>query len=181
MRFFPVHPPHLAGITILAVVIGYFLHIEGFGQLTTLTVALGVWVALTSIAAVRHVDPPAFPVIPHSSRNGGRTEVSYIAWSFSSRDGRANSTTMRKLRSVAAERLRLHGIDPQDRSAVEWALGRRAASVLYRDAEHTATRREIDLCLDALERVDGTRAHPAPAWRAPNDHTQSYQSSPPPR
>lgn len=97
----------------------------------------------------------AWPALPDEQRGGHRHDVSQISWSLTTRDGRISDHGLRRLRAVAGSRLRLVGIDPDDDTAVEAALGPRGLRTLRATASTAPTMRDLDACLTALDTLEG--------------------------
>ncbi|WP_020015293.1 hypothetical protein [Promicromonospora sukumoe] len=108
------------------------------------------------------VEDPGWPRVPTTARAGGRHDVSDLSWSTFGRDGRVTDRVVRRVRALAADRLRAHGVDPSDPAAkaeVERLLGARVVAQLA--SRESPTARTLQTWLDAVERLG-----PAPATRA---------------
>ncbi len=102
----------------------------------------------------------SWPSLPEEERGGQRHELSQISWSLTGRDGRVAEYGLRQLRGVAAGRLRVAGVDPDDDAAVRAALGEPAWRTLRATASAPPTVRALDACLTALENLEGAPREP---------------------
>lgn len=99
----------------------------------------------------------ADPEWPHQSvtaRAGGRPDLSELGWSVFGRDGRVTQRVVRRIRAIAADRIRAHGIDPEDPAAhadIERLLGATVLDQLRSNRPPTA--RTVQTWLDAIERL----------------------------
>ncbi|GAB2484461.1 hypothetical protein GCM10027063_28030 [Promicromonospora xylanilytica] len=97
---------------------------------------------------------PEWPRTPVEARAGGRHDVSDLGWSVFGRDGHVTDRVVRRIRALAADRLRAHGIDPADPAAqphAERLLGARVLRQLKSGQPPTA--RTVKTWLDAIERL----------------------------
>ena len=97
----------------------------------------------------------AWPALADEHRGGHRHEVAHTSWSLTTREGRISDHGLRRLRTVAAGRLRLAGIDPEDDAAVTAAIGARGLRTLRATASTAPTMRDLDACLTALDTLEG--------------------------
>lgn len=126
-------------------------------------IALGVAAATVLGTVVGHRElghDLAWPALPTTESGGLRHEVSQLSWTLTSRDGHVSPQGLRRLREVAASRLRLAGLDPEDDAAVRAALGEPAWRVLRADTADPATVRALSACLTALEQLPGANHEP---------------------
>ena len=148
----------LAGL--VAAALGYWQivdlwHAAAGAALTVAATAL--WSRTESV-----VQDPEWPRVPTTARAGGRHDVSDLSWSTFGRDGRVTDRVVRRVRALAADRLRAHGVDPSDpdsKAEVERLLGARVVAQLA--SRESPTARTLQTWLDAVERLG-----PAPATRA---------------
>ena len=97
---------------------------------------------------------PEWPRNPVEARAGGRHDVSDLGWSVFGRDGHVTDRVVRRIRALAADRLRAHGIDPTDPAAepaAERLLGARVLQQLK--SRQPPTARTVKTWLDAIERL----------------------------
>ncbi|MEE6280125.1 hypothetical protein [Georgenia sp. MJ170] len=121
-------------------------------------IALGAvaTVALSTLTGHREIGGDlGWPALPADERGGHRHEVSQLSWSLTDRDGRVGERGLRRLRDVAAGRLRLAGIDPDDDDAVRAAIGEHAWRTLRITRDNRPTVRALDACLTALDDLQG--------------------------
>lgn len=107
------------------------------------------------------VEDPEWPRVPTTARAGGRHDVSDLSWSTFGRDGRVTDRVVNRVRALAADRLRAHGVDPADpasKTEIERLLGARVVAQLA--SREAPTARTLQTWLDAVERLG-----PAPATR----------------
>ncbi|MEV0891146.1 hypothetical protein [Promicromonospora sp. NPDC050262] len=117
---------------------------------TAVTVALAALWARTDNA----VADPEWPHVVTEARAGGRHDVSDLSWSTFTRDGRVTERVVRRVRALAADRVRAHGVDPTDPDAlpdVERLLGARVVRQLT--SREAPTARTLQSWLDAIERL----------------------------
>jgi hypothetical protein len=148
-------------VLIAAAVTAAVLWITGADLAHTLTIALGaasaglVWVALPE-----H-DPGEWPDEAGSTKDGARREVVRLSWSLRPRRGRVQPPAVARVRDLARHRLALRGLDlddPAQQGEIERLLGGSAHRVLQPSARRLPRRRALVECLDALDRLDPSRA-----------------------
>ncbi|PUB26204.1 hypothetical protein C8K30_106293 [Promicromonospora sp. AC04] len=126
-------------------------------------VALAVAASVLWSGTEATVDDPQWPPVAIEARAGGRHDVSDLGWSVFGRDGLITDRVVRRVRALAADRLRAHGVDPSDPAArpdAERLLGARVHRQLLSHAPPTA--RTMQTWLDAIERL-GAAPTTAPA------------------
>lgn len=97
---------------------------------------------------------PEWPRTPVEARAGGRHDVSDLGWSVFGRDGHVTDRVVRRIRALAADRLRAHGIDPADPAAEPDAERLLGAHVLRQlKSGRPPTARTVKTWLDAIERL----------------------------
>jgi hypothetical protein len=117
---------------------------------TALACALGILWSATDATT----DDPEWPRPPVAARAGGRHDVSDLGWSVFGRDGYVTDRIVRRIRALAADRLRVHGVDPADPAAepdAERLLGARVLRQLK--SRQPPTARTVQTWLDAIERL----------------------------
>jgi hypothetical protein len=100
------------------------------------------------------VPDPEWPHLPIQARAGGRHDVSDLGWSVFGRDGHVTDRVVRRIRALAADRLRAHGVDPTDPTAepeAERLLGARVLRQLR--SRQPPTARTVQTWLDAIDRL----------------------------
>lgn len=117
---------------------------------TALTCAVTVvWSATESTVA-----DPEWPRTPVDARPGGRHDVSELGWSVFGRDGLVTDRVVRRVRALAADRLRAHGVDVTDPAARPEAERLLGADVLRQLSSGVPPRgRTVQTWLDAVERL----------------------------
>lgn len=123
--------------------------------------AAAVTVALAALWARTEttVADPEWPHVVTEARAGGRHDVSDLSWSTFTRDGRVTERVVRRVRALAADRIRAHGVDPSDPAAlpeVERLLGARVVRQLM--SREAPTARTLQSWLDAIERLGAAPA-----------------------
>jgi hypothetical protein len=97
------------------------------------------------------------PEWPHRAaelRAGGRHDVSELGWSVFGRDGHVTERVVRRIRALAADRLRAHGVDPSDPATTPEAERLLGATVLRQlTSGRPPTARTVQTWLDAIERL----------------------------
>jgi hypothetical protein len=100
------------------------------------------------------IDDPEWPHTAVQARAGGRNDVSDLGWSVFGRDGHVTDRVVRRIRALAVDRLRAHGVDPSDPAAepdAERLLGARVVQQLK--SRQPPTARTVQTWLDAIERL----------------------------
>ncbi|MEV0953273.1 hypothetical protein [Promicromonospora sp. NPDC050249] len=100
------------------------------------------------------IPDPEWPHLPIEARAGGRNDVSDLGWSVFGRDGRVTDRVVRRIRALAADRLRAHGVDPSDPAAepdAERLLGARVLRQLK--SRQPPTARTVQTWLEAIDRL----------------------------
>ncbi|WP_324653644.1 hypothetical protein [Georgenia sp. H159] len=145
----------VAGVAVAVAAVAAAMWLVGFAGVN-IALAAGATVTLGALLGHRDLGREhALPRLTDERRGGHRHEVSQLAWSLTTRDGRVGDAGMRQLRDVAATRLTTAGIAPDDDAAVRAALGDRAWRTLRSPAPQTV--RALDACLTALENLEGAR------------------------
>jgi hypothetical protein len=106
---------------------------------------------------------PEWPPLLVQARAGGRHDVSELGWSVFGRDGHVTDRVVRRIRALAADRLRAHGIDPSDPAAepeAERLLGARVVCQLK--SRQPPTARTVQTWLDAIDRLGAAPTTDAP-------------------
>lgn len=150
----------LAGLAAAGLVFWQILSPWHATAAAALAVAMGILWSGTDAT----IDDPEWPHRTHAARAGGRHDVSDLGWSVFSRDGRVTDRVVRRIRALAAERLRAHGVDPADPAArpdAERLLGARVLRQLLSYEPPTA--RTVQLWLDAIERLGPAPTGPTPS------------------
>ena len=116
--------------------------------------ALATALSILWSATEHGTSDPEWPHTAVEARAGGRHDISDLGWSVFGRDGHVTDRVVRRIRTLAADRLRAHGIDPADPAAepdVERLLGARVLEQLKSGRPPTA--RTVQTWLDAIERL----------------------------
>lgn len=111
---------------------------------------------------------PQWPHTHVEARAGGRQDVSDLGWSVFGRDGHVTDRVVRRIRALAVDRLRAHGVDPSDPAEepeAERLLGARVVRQLK--SRQPPTARTVQTWLDAIERLGAAPTTDAPAATAP--------------
>jgi DNA/RNA-binding domain of Phe-tRNA-synthetase-like protein len=119
-----------------------------------LATALSILWSATAPTTGTTTSDPAWPRTPVEARAGGRHDVSDLGWSVFGRDGHVTDRVVRRIRTLAADRLRAHGVDPADPAAqpdAERLLGARVLRQLT--SRQPPTARTVKTWLDAIERL----------------------------
>jgi len=136
-------------------------------------VALTCTISVLWAATDATTGDPEWPRTVTEARAGGRHDVSDLGWSVFGRDGFVTDRVVRRVRTLAADRLRAHGVDPADprsRPDAERLLG---ATVLRQlKSGHPPTARTVQTWLDAIERL-GPASSTAPSTARPSTRTPS--------
>lgn len=117
-------------------------------------VALACTISVLWAATDTTTDDPEWPRTVTEARAGGRHDVSDLGWSVFGRDGFVTDRVVRRVRALAADRLRAHGVDPADpraRPDAERLLG--AAVLRQLMSGQPPTARTVQTWLDAIERL----------------------------
>ncbi|MDR7380571.1 hypothetical protein [Promicromonospora iranensis] len=117
---------------------------------TALAAALSILWSATDATT----DDPEWPQLFVVARAGGRHDVSDLGWSVFGRDGHVTDRVVRRIRALAADRLRAHGVDPSDPDSepdAERLLGARVVRQLK--SRQPPTARTVQTWLDAIERL----------------------------
>ncbi|MFD2795298.1 hypothetical protein ACFS27_17190 [Promicromonospora vindobonensis] len=120
----------------------------------TLATATSILWSATGSTTGSTTSDPEWPRNPVEARAGGRHDVSDLGWSVFGRDGHVTDRVVRRIRALAADRLRAHGIDPADPAAepdAERLLGARVLRQLK--SRQPPTARTVKTWLDAIERL----------------------------
>ena len=150
----------LVGVVVLCLAVGASMALLRFDGVN-IALALAATAVVGVVAGRRELGHDlSWPTLPGQDRGGHRHEVSQLSWSLTGRDGRVSDHGLRRLREVAATRLRLAGIDPDDDDAVRAALGTPAWRVLRCSASAAPTVRALDVCLVALDQLEGVTHEP---------------------
>lgn len=116
--------------------------------------ALACALAVVWSATSTQVADPRWPRVAVEVRPGGRHDVSDLGWAVFGRDGRVTERVVRRVRALAVDRLRAHGVDASDpdaRADVERLLGARVVHQLASGEPPRA--RTVQEWLDAIERL----------------------------
>ena len=119
-----------------------------------LATALSILWSATEPTTQTATSDPEWPRNPVEARAGGRHDVSDLGWSVFGRDGHVTDRVVHRIRALAADRLRAHGIDPSDPAAepdAERLLGARVLRQLK--SRQPPTARTVKTWLDAIERL----------------------------
>ncbi|GHH77539.1 hypothetical protein [Promicromonospora soli] len=140
----------LAGLTAAGLVFWQILNPWHATAAAALAIAMSILWSGTDAT----IDDPEWPHRASATRAGGRHDVSDLGWAAFSRDGRVTDRVVRRIRALAADRLRAHGVDPTDPAAqpdAERLLGARVLRQLLSYEPPTA--RTVQIWLDAIERL----------------------------
>lgn len=127
-------------------------------------VALACTLSVLWAATNTPADDPEWPRTHHEARAGGRHDVSDLGWSVFGRDGFVTDRVVRRIRALAADRLRAHGVDPADPAArpdAERLLGPDVLRQLTSGQPPTA--RTVQTWLDAIEHLGAAPSTAPPA------------------
>ncbi|WP_454856124.1 hypothetical protein [Promicromonospora soli] len=112
---------------------------------------------------------PEWPHTPLEVRAGGRHDVSDLGWSVFGRDGFVTDRVVRRIRALAADRLRAHDVDPADPDARPDAERLLGATVLRQlTSGQPPTARTVQTWLDAIERLGAAPSTAEPSTRTPS-------------
>lgn len=112
--------------------------------------------ALTMLWAATEntVADPEWPRTAVETRPGGRHDVSDLGWSVFGRDGLVTDRVVRRVRALAVDRLRAHGVDTDDPAAQADAERLLGATVVRQLSSGVPPRaRTVQDWLDAVERL----------------------------
>ena len=118
------------------------------------TAAVATAISILWSATDATTPDPEWPHLPIEARAGGRHDVSDLGWSVFGRDGHVTDRVVRRIRALAADRLRAHGVDPSDPAAepdAERLLGARVLRQLK--SRQPPTARTVQTWLDAIDRL----------------------------
>lgn len=141
---------------------------------------LGLWHALAAVALASTISvlwaatdaTTSDPEWPHTfveARAGGRHDVSDLGWSVFGRDGFVTDRVVRRVRALASDRLRAHGVDPADPRARPDAERLLGATVLRQlTSGQPPTARTVQTWLDAIERLGVAPSTATPVTATPS-------------
>ncbi|WP_423464593.1 hypothetical protein ACO229_08790 [Promicromonospora sp. MS192] len=135
--------------------------------------ALACAVSIVWAATETTVADPEWPRTAVDARPGGRHDVSDLGWSVFGRDGLVTDRVVRRIRALAVDRLRAHGVDAEDpatRPEVERLLGTTVVRQLASGMPPRA--RTVQGWLDAIERL-GPAPDPARRTASPDAPTDT--------
>jgi hypothetical protein len=118
------------------------------------TAAVATAISILWSATDTTTPDPGWPDLHIEARAGGRHDVSDLGWSVFGRDGHVTDRVVRRIRALAADRLRAHGVDPADPAAepdAERLLGARVLRQLK--SRQPPTARTVQTWLDAIDRL----------------------------
>ncbi|NNU26271.1 hypothetical protein [Isoptericola sediminis] len=105
-------------------------------------------------AALDDGDHADWPPPPTEERHGARRDVSDLAWAAFTRNGRVSPRVTRRVRELAAHRLRARGIDPHDPDRYDDAAALLGADTLAGLlSPEPPTARTLHRWLDDLDRL----------------------------
>lgn len=140
----------IAGLAATGLV--YWSVVDPWHAIAAAAVATAIGILWSATDAT--VPDPEWPHLPIEARAGGRHDVSDLGWSVFGRDGHVTDRVVRRIRALAADRLRAHGIDPSDPAAepdAERLLGARVLRQLK--SRQPPTARTVQTWLDAIDRL----------------------------
>lgn len=152
--------PRLVATAACCAVVGMLLSALRFAPAHVALAAVAAAVLSTLVGRRELGAELAWPALAEEERGGQRHELAQISWSLTGREGRVAEYGLHQLRTVAAGRLRLAGVDPDDDAAVRAALGERAWRTLHATASAPPTLRALDACLTSLETLEGAPREP---------------------
>ncbi|MFJ8893835.1 hypothetical protein ACIRCZ_04565 [Leifsonia sp. NPDC102414] len=166
----------IAGCVLLAVVVGFLawffgLDVEHAAGLAA--VLLAVVVCMTLLGDQAFVGWAPDPVLP---RDGARRDVSQLGWALHTKGGGVAPEAVRRLRSVTAQTLDLHGLDldaPADAAEIARILGKDTVRLLRRGSAESPKAATYEAIIDRL-------AHLADAPVGPLDATAAAGPDPSP-
>lgn len=116
--------------------------------------AVATAISILWAATDTNTTDPEWPHLPLEARAGGRHDVSDLGWSVFGRDGHVTDRVVRRIRALAADRLRAHGVDPSDPAAEPDAERLLGARVLHQlKSRRPPTARTVQTWLEAIERL----------------------------
>ncbi len=150
------------GLAIRGVLVVALCAALGFGGILDPThAALSALLLLAVVLLQGRRTPPLdaeWPSHSFGSRAGGRDAVSDLSWQVFGEDRRASDRVVRRANDLAAARLALLGVDPDDpgrRDDVERLLGASVVAGLASGQRPTA--RTLQTWLDAIDRLRDER------------------------
>ncbi len=149
----------IVGTAILAVATGGLAWVVGVSPVQCLLLASAVVFFRVTFGFLAKVDEEhVLPPLDDSGRShGARREVSRLSWTMVGQDNRVGEIPFRRLRALAATRLRLRGIDPGDESGQQAArelLGDLCYDTLVGELGHPPSVAVFERCLVTLEKLD---------------------------
>ena len=132
-------------------------------------VALACTISVLWAATDASTSDPEWPPTSLEARAGGRHDLSELGWSVFGRDGFVTDRVVRRIRALAADRLRAHGVDPADPTArpdAERLLGTDVLRQLTSGQPPTA--HTVQTWLDAIERLGPAPSTAGPGTPAPH-------------
>jgi hypothetical protein len=138
--------------SLIAAGLVYWNVVDPWHALATAAVATAISILWSATDAT--TPDPGWPDVPIEARAGGRHDVSDLGWSVFGRDGHVTDRVVRRIRALAADRLRAHGVDPSDPAAepdAERLLGARVLRQLK--SRQPPTARTVQTWLDAIDRL----------------------------
>lgn len=166
----------IAGCVLLAIVVGFlawFFGLDAEHAAGLAAVLLAVAVCMTLLGDQAFVGWAPDPVLP---RDGARRDVSQLGWALHTRGGGVAPEAVRRLRSVTAQTLDLHGLDldaPADAAEIARILGQDTVRLLRRGSAESPKAATYEAIIDRL-------AHLADAPVGPIDPTAAAGPAPSP-
>ncbi|GAB3578563.1 hypothetical protein GCM10027406_14960 [Leifsonia lichenia] len=159
----------LAGCVVLAIVVGFlawFFGLDAAHAAGLAAVLLAVAACVTLLGDQAFVGWAPDPVLP---RDGARRDVSQLGWALHTKGGGVAPEAVRRLRSVTAQTLDLHGLDldaPADAPEIARILGQDTVRLLRRGSAESPKTATYEAIIDRL-------AHVADAPVGPLDHNSA--------
>lgn len=103
---------------------------------------------------------------PLVQRDGSRRDVVQLGWALHTRRGTVAPEAVRRLRTLTAQALELHGLDldaPGDRAEIERVLGADVLRIIRRGSSELPRRATYASVLDRLDRLAAARPGPLTA------------------